>query len=277
MTMGITPDKHWEDRKHYRDRRFVQQDCGSETLTGKIRWAIEVLKQQDINGCITGSTLLDCDFDTWDKAPDIDIFVYTEQELIRTIGLLELKLGMIPGKGSEASNRQEKWKLDRLRKYGGTTKKFNLTTASFYADMGDNHIIVVNVTNKKNCENILQVLGSFDMSIIMRGYDIHSHFWLDIRTEPVNVAQPNLLRSHDAELWTVSKWIRQWDRVIKYYNRGFDTRPMARFYLELIDEALAGGELFTTEKGKETYAQFAVEFLQVKEVIKEWLEVHDED
>lgn len=277
MSMGITPDKTWQDGEHYRDRCFVQTDCGAETLDGKIRWAIKVLKQQDINGCITGSTLLECDFNLWDKAPDIDIFVYTEQELIHAISILEHKLGMKPGKGTTASNRQEEWKLDRLRKYGGTTKKFNLTTASFYADMGDNHIIIVNVTNKKNCDNILQVLGSFDMSIIMRGYDIKNHFWLDLRTEPVNIAQPNLLRDHDAELWTVSKWIRQWDRVIKYYNRGFDTRPMARFYLELIDEALSGGELFTTEKGKETYAQFAAEFLQVREVIKEWLEVHDED
>lgn len=276
MTMGITRDKNWQDRKHYADRKFITEDCGCETLDGKIRWAIKVLQQQDINGCITGSTLLECDFNLWDKAPDIDIFVYTEQELIHAISILEHKLGMKPGKGTEQSNRQEEWKLSRLRKYGGTTKKFNLTTASLYANIGDD-TIVVNVTNKKNCENMLQVLGSFDMSIIMRGYDIKNHFWLDIRTEPVNVAQPNLLRSHDAELWTVSKWIRQWDRVIKYYNRGFDTRPMAEFYLELIDKALEGGELFTTEKGKETYEQFAAEFLQVKSVIEEWLEEHKED
>ena len=50
------------------------------TLTEKINDTIKLLKNTDIHGCITGSCMLDMDFDSWTETPDIDVFTYTENK-----------------------------------------------------------------------------------------------------------------------------------------------------------------------------------------------------
>ena len=83
------------------------------TLTEKIRNTIELLKDTDINGCITGSSMIpDVDFDEWDSVPDIDLFVYTEMQLLYASDYLVLKHGF------ELRNAGEEWKYDRVRNRG---------------------------------------------------------------------------------------------------------------------------------------------------------------
>ena len=255
---------------------------GLSTLKDKVEAAIEVVKLMPINGCITGSCLLDgFDPDGWGSTPDIDVFVYSEDDLIKATTIAEHALRMKPGTGSERSEKQERWKLNRLEK-NGLNYKIGITTYKFFS-CG----VIINFIFKQSkvkgkwvpLINAPSVLMSFDMSIVMQGYDIRSRCMFDLRpaNTPCNVAVPNPLRDHDCIMWTVAKWVRQFDRVVKYYNRGFDTRPMAEFYLKMIDECIEAGCLFDSDESNEAFDKFSEEFLVKRAIIADWLEDHKED
>ena len=188
---------------------------------------------------------------------------------------------MKPGTGSERSEKQERWKLNRLFK-GGLNKKIGITTYKFYCDG-----VVLNFTYKMTKEqgrwvpitDAPGVLRSFDMSIVLQAYDIESHIMYDLRPDnvPVTTAIPNPMRDHDCVMWTVSKWVRQFDRVVKYYSRGFDTRPVAEFYLKMIDECIDAGCLFDSDESHEAFDMFSEEFIAKRAVIADWLEDHKDD
>lgn len=260
------------------DEIFIKSSCHS-TLD-KMDALVEQIKSWPINGCITGSYWLPgFDPDGWGTIPDIDVFVYSERDLIQAIDIAMYGYGMKPGKGKPKSDAQEKWKLERLQETG-LNKRIGITTYSFYCDG-----VIVNITHKQQkvdgrwmpLTSASQVLESFDMSIVMQAYDIKHDVMYDMRVGNPRVATPNPVRTYDTKLWTVAKWIRQFDRVIKYYNRGYDTRPMARFYLKLIDDCLAAGCLFESEAGQEMFETYTEEFKAQRDVIKNWLEEHEED
>lgn len=278
MPMGLyAADKKriFQYKELMKDARLPGLLKNEPSLKTKIRNTIELLKIQDISGCITGSCLLDEDFDEWESVPDVDVFVYSAEELVNACAILQHKLGMKPGTGTERSCKQEEWKLSRLRKTGAS-KKCPVTTHKFFCEG-----VIVNVSFKKEgnkpINSMLGVLGSFDMSIIMKGYDIKGMFYLDLRAGDPRVATPNLLRDHDCVMWNVAKWVRQFDRVIKYYSRGFDTRPMARFYLEMINQCIEQGCLFDSDPSKQAFDNFAEEFTAMAERIAGWLDEHEED
>lgn len=255
---------------------------GCKNTKEKIEVMIEVVKTMPIHGCITGSCFLPgFDPDAWGSTPDVDVFVYSEADLIRAITLAEYTLDMKPGTGSDRSEKQERWKIGRLFK-SGLNKKLGITTYKFECDG-----VVLNFTYKMSKEqgrwvpitDAPGVLRSFDMSIVMQGYDIESRVMFDLRPDdvPVTTAVPNPLRDHDCVMWTVSKWVRQFDRVVKYYSRGYDTRPMAEFYLKMIDECIDAGCLFDSEESHEAFDAFSEEFLAKRAIIADWLEDHKED
>jgi hypothetical protein len=186
---------------------------------------------------------------------------------------------MVPGSGTERSRQQEEWKLARLRQ-SGLNRKLGITTYKFWCEG-----VILNFTFKQRKFHgrwvpILDtpgVLQSFDMSIVMQGYDIMHHVMYDMRTGDPKVATPNPLRDHDCVMWTVAKWVRQFDRVVKYYNRGFDTRPMAKFYLDMIDGCIEAGCLFDSEESQEAFESFSSEFLEKRASIADWYDEHKED
>ena len=235
---------------------------------------INLLKELPINGCITGSSMIDGDYDNWESQPDIDLFVYARPQLQYAANLL------IQVYGFEPLNAGEQWKINRLNNYD-RKKKMPVETLKVTKDG-----IVVNISYKENKTNIFDVLASFDMSIIMVGYDIKKHVLLDLRcgwpnmvredkenrwSPNVNVAYPNPLRNQDVNMYGVQMWVRQFDRVIKYWNRGYDTRPMAEFYIKLIDGVLETGKLFSTEKGEAAFNAFVETYEPLKQKMEDWL------
>lgn len=250
------------------------------TMKEKVADAIELVKTLSIDGCITGSCLLpDFDPEAWGTVPDIDVFVFGENELVSAIEIATHALKMEPGSGTERTRKQEEWKLARL-KQSGLNYKIGITTYKFFCDG-----VILNFTFKQRKFHgrwipILDtpgVLQSFDMSIVMQGYDIKHHVTYDLRVGDPNVAIPNPLRDHDCVMWTVAKWVRQFDRVVKYYNRGFDTRPMAKFYLDMIDECIGAGCLFDSEESQEAFESFSQEFIEKRASIADWYDSHKED
>lgn len=258
-----------------------QKKKGSPLTTmEKMEAAIELVKSSPIDGCITGSCWLPgFDPDGWGTKPDVDVFVFGEDELVRAVNFTMYALKMEPGKGSDRSRKQEEWKLQRLMR-SGLNHKIGITTYTFNCDG-----VMLNITFKQKrvqgrwypITTTADVLGSFDMSIVMQGYDIQHHVFYDMRVGDPKVAVPNPLRDHDCVMWTVAKWVRQFDRVVKYYNRGFDTRPMARFYLDMIDQCIEAGCLFDSEESQTAFESFSSEFIEKRAAIADWLEAHEED
>ena len=250
---------------------------GAETNLEKIDTAINMVKLMPINGCITGSVWLPgFDPDAWGTTPDVDVFVYSQNDLVKAVTYAEHKLRMTPGTGTARSEQQERWKLQRLYS-AGLNYKLGITTYKFFCDG-----VVLNFTYKQvksggrwtALDNAPAVLMSFDMSFVMQAYDIKTHVMFDLRPDYVDerTAIPNPLREQDCMVWTISKWVRQFDRVVKYWNRGYDTRPMARFYIEMIDKCIEAGCLFDSDESKETFENFSSEFLEKRAAIAEWLE-----
>lgn len=250
-------------------------------MTDSIRSVQDMLKQTGINGCITGSSMLDADFDTWDEIPDVDVFVYDEAGLVNLADMLEYRYGMKPATKGEA------WKLNRIRTKGGQ-KKAALSTIK----MKDSNDVLVNITWKKGKTTLSSVLASFDMSIIMLGYDIKHGFGQDLRTgakagvfddknklwsDSDTVAVPNPLRDQDVDMYGTEMWVRQFDRVIKYWNRGFDTRPMARFYIKLITEVIDNGKLFNSERADDAFNGFVTTYEPLKQKMISWLADKEDD
>ena len=242
--------------------------------TQDIKDVIEMLKSTDINGCITGSSMLDEDFDTWDQAPDVDVFVYNEMQLLHASDMLMYKHGF------KLLSAGEEWKFDRVCNRGAQNNAA-LTTMKLVNDKG----VVVNITYKKWKNNIMAVLASFDMSCIMIGYDIPFGWGIDMRTRDIKVfddkydrwsddpkvSKPNPMRKQDADMYGVEMWVRQYDRVIKYWNRGIDTRPMAEFYIDLINGVIAKGRLFDSAKSEESYNGFVSTYEPLRDKMVEWL------
>ena len=241
-----------------------------------IAQVIEQLSNSNIDGCITGSAYMaeysGVDVTNWTETPDVDVFCYSEQALVHALCFAMWQMGCSPGTGIPGSKRQEEWKIDRA--FVGKFQKNSIVTT---VKMQHPNGVTVNLTYKRGRENLLAVLSSFDMSIIMIGVDIRSKSVADLRGDHHNVATPNRFRSFDTSIWNVETWVRQFDRVIKYYNRGFDTRPMAEFYLQLIDASLAEGAVFTSEKYIDMYEEYTKGFMEQRKRIAAWLEEHKED
>ena len=240
----------------------------------KIKEVIDLLKGSQINGCITGSSMLDADFDMWSEKPDIDLFVYTDSSLLSAVNWLMYKHGFEP------ANDGERWKLDRIIEHG-IQRNSALASAKVERDG-----VTVNVVYKKGKSTVFDVLASFDMSIIMVGYDIRTKVTIDLRvgwpgmvddpesrwsTSPM-IAVPNPIRKQDVDMYGVEMWVRQWSRVIKYWNRGFDTRPMAEFYCRLISGVIAKGQLFASEKSENAYNSFCDTYKPLQEKMQAWLD-----
>jgi len=240
-------------------------------LTDQIESVIDMLKDSGINGCITGSSMLDEDFDLWETAPDVDVFVFAEPQLLDSANKLIYKYGFEP------ATKGEEWKLNRIRNRG---MQKNASLQTIKLKHGD---IIVNITWKYGKTTLASVLSSFDMSIIMVGYDIKHKVGLDLRcvtdatfgeggwSPSPRVAYPNPLRDQDVDMYGAQMWIRQFDRVIKYWNRGYDTRPMAKFYIKLIDQVIETGKLFNSQASEDAFTGFVEEYMPMRDRMVQWL------
>lgn len=250
------------------------------TYTEKVKDVIQMLASTDIKGCISGSSMIpDADFDVWTDVPDVDVFVYSEPQLAYAINQLQFAYGFEP------KTKGEQWKIDRINQRGGWNKTA-LSTVKL-----EKCGVTVNLTWKKGKIDLLSVLSSFDMSIIMIGLDIPTGVVLDLRTgngivkdDPKHIwsddpfkAVPNPLREQDVDMYGTEQWVRQFARAIKYWNRGFDTRPMARFYIGLIDGVIETGRLFESENSEARFSEFVSTFQPVRDKMAKWLEERDDD
>ena len=225
--------------------------------------AISYLKEQDINGCITGSCML-----KYFEGADVDIFTYDEAaftKLIFTLYHNPMFLLIEP---------MEKWKFEdwTTNPYKGSLKKLGLISIKFKYNMS----IDVNIVFKEKNHTIFDVLSTFDMDIISIGYDLKTKKTLDLSEHIEGKATWNKWNKsfYNPNIWAVSRILRQFERVVKYYNRGYNTDEITLKYKEILQSMLDYENIFSSIKVNEKVESVKTNSKILIKILDKWLETH---
>ena len=228
-----------------------------------IKKVVKWIKEQPIQGCITGSCMIGY-FDN----QDVDVFVYDEKSFNKILYAMEYN------KDFQILDPLEKWKYDQyMTKNNDNFYKFSLITIKFTY----NTCVDVNIILKKKCFNIFSVLETFDMDIIAKGYDIGTKQYLDLSEKKGDkVVTWNKWNPvfYSSEVWQISRVLRQLERCFKYYKRGYNVDEVVKKYISLIEEIQNYTNIFSSESYTEQLKVRKDNTKIVKQICVKWLETH---
>ena len=236
--------------------------------------AITLIKEMDIKGCITGSSLLGY-FPDEEYIQDIDIFVYDMPSFTKALYYFHYHAMF------EITDSLELWKFKQStdKENKSYSKKGLVNTIKFTY----NTCIPINIIFKKESTDIFSVLSSFDMDIVCKAYDIQTKQILDLsENKGTKIATWNKWNTafYSGEVWQISRILRQLERCFKYHKRGYNTNSVVLKYIELIDQLQAFVNIFNSESYSEKLKLTKKNTKVVRQLCKTWLETHqitDED
>lgn len=219
---------------------------------------IAILKKQEVNGCITGSCLLD-----YFEGQDIDIFMYDEPSFTKLLWFMyynpmfTILDPMELHKFEDFTNRG-KSSLDSL---GLITIKFKY-----------NLCVDVNIIFKKFNKTCFDVISNFDLDIITTAYDIKTGKTISLRESTGKVGTWNTWNSsfYDVNFWGTKRLLRQWARVVKYTERGYDLSSVTTKYISIVEEIILTENFYKSEKGQKYFDDTIEQFEVVLKILKEW-------
>jgi len=228
--------------------------------------AIAYLKTLDIDGCMTGSCLLG-----YFEGSDIDVFCYSEASFTKLLYTLSFNPMF------SIIDKIEKWKFNDWcnSSYKSSIKKMGICTIKFHWNL----CMPVNIIFKEKANNIFSVLSSFDMDIIAKGYDLMSKQYLDLtekgkahdKIATWNKWNPTF---NNPNVWNINRILRQFKRVIKYQNRGYDTDLITKKYLEILNDILSYENIFNSSKVDEKVTSVKESSTILIAILNKWLETH---
>lgn len=229
----------------------------------QIENVIEYIKTLEVNGCITGSCLLDY-FDN----QDVDIFIYDKNNYTKLLYALYYNDMFV------LADNKEKWKFNQFTLIDKDKYKTPVMSIVFLY----NTCVRVNIILKQNATDIFSVLSSFDMNIICKGYDIKTKQVLDLTGDSTKTKIVDWNRwnpqFYDWTAWSVRKILRQIDRCPKYHERGYNTDNMIRKYIEIMDETKNIENVFESESFSEQLKELHQQTDALKGFCKLWLDTH---
>lgn len=230
----------------------------------QIENAINWIKQQDVDGCITGSALLE-----YFEGQDVDVFLYNEKAFTK------LFYAMYHNKMFTILDKLELWKAEMFmnKESFGNKHHTGVQTVKFMW----NTCVPINIILKKNCSNIFSVLSSFDLNIISKGYDLKTKEYLDLTTNPGKIASWNKWNPafQSTEIWSISRILRQLERVFKYHKRGYNTDAVVVKYMELIDTVQEFQSIFSSENFNDKLKITQENTLIIRQLCELWLKTHE--
>jgi len=228
----------------------------------QINNALELLKKQDVNGCITGSVLLD-----YFEGADIDLFMYDKSSFNKLLFFMHYNPMFTILDPLEKHKFHEYINEDKssLESIGLITIKFKY-----------NLCIDVNVVFKKFHKNIFDVLSNFDLDIISNGYDIKTGKLLSLRETSGLEGTWNRWNTsfYKSDFWSTKRLLRQFERVIKYTQRGYNLDSVTDKYIELIEEIIKTENFYKSEKGSKYFNDTMEQFQIVLKILKIWKTEH---
>jgi len=220
--------------------------------------AIALIKKQDVNGCITGSVLLD-----YFEGADIDVFVYDKSSFNKLLFFMHYNPMFL------ILDKLEQHKFDEyINEDKSSLESIGLITIKFKYNL----CIDVNIVFKKFHKNIFDVLSNFDLDIIANGYDIKTGNFLSLRTTTGLEGTWNRWNTsyYKCNLWSCKRLLRQFSRVVKYTERGYNLESVTDKYISLIEEILDKDNIYKTEKGTIFYEKTQKEFEIVLKILQVW-------
>jgi hypothetical protein len=224
----------------------------------QINSAIEILKEQKINGCITGSALLE-----YFEGQDIDLFVYDKSSFNKLLFFMHYNSMF------NILDPLEKYKFDEyINNDKSSLEKLGLITIKFKYNL----CVDVNVIYKKFHKNCFDVLSNFDLDIITTGYDIKTKETLSLRQTTGKVGTWNKWNNsfHETDFWSTKRLLRQFERVIKYTERGYDLSAVTDKYIEIIKEIIKKENFYKSEKGTAYFTENIEQFEIVLKILQNW-------
>jgi hypothetical protein len=230
----------------------------------QINNAIEWIKEQDVEGVITGSCLLD-----YYEGQDIDIFTYNESAFTKLI------YSMYHNPMFLLMDPIEKWKFKDWTEstYRGSLKKLGLVSIK----MVYNTCVNVNIIFKENKKSIFDVLASFDMDIIAKGYDLKTKKILDLSEGREGIATWNKWNKsfYNVNIWSMNQLLRQFERIIKYHKRGYNTDEITLKYKEILKDMMEYENIFNSAKVDEKVEIIKKNGIILNQILDKWLETHE--
>jgi hypothetical protein len=224
----------------------------------QIKDAMNILKNQDIDGCITGSALLE-----YFPGQDIDVFVYNESSFTALLYFMHynpmfLILDSLEENKFKEYTKNNKSSLDSL---GLITIKFKY-----------NLCVDVNVIFKKFNKTCFDVVSNFDLDIITTAYDIKTGKTISLRESTGNVGTWNKWNStfYRCNFWGTKRLLRQFERVVKYTQRGYDLTSVTDKYIEIIEEIILTDNFYKSDKGTKYFDDTIEQFEVVLKILKIW-------
>jgi hypothetical protein len=235
-------------------------------MRNQIKNVINYLKQQDIDGCITGSCLLD-----YFEGQDVDLFCYSEKSFTKIFYTL------YHNPMFNILDKLEEWKANMFMNnadFNNTKHTSGIQTIKFTY----NTCIPVNIIYKKHCNNIFAVLSSFDLNVISKGYDLKTKEYLDLTNSSVvtKIVSWNKWNPmyYSTEIWTIGRILRQLERCFKYHKRGYNTDLVIQKYIELINGLLQYQNIFSSENFSEKLKITQKNTEIIKSICEVWLQTH---
>jgi hypothetical protein len=220
--------------------------------------AIEILKKQDVNGCITGSCLLG-EF----EGQDIDLFVYDKPSFNKLLFYMYYDSMFTILDPLEQHKFQEYIDTDR-----SSLKQLGLITIKFKYNL----LVDVNIVYKEHHRTIFDVLSNFDMDIIATGYDIKTQETISLRQTTGLKGTWNKWNTsfYKSDFWSIKRLLRQFERVIKYTERGYDLTSVTDKYIQIVEDIISKENYYKTEKGTKFYNDTIEQFEVVLKILQAW-------
>lgn len=224
---------------------------------------IEWIKTQDIDGCITGSCLLE-----YFEGADVDVFTYNEAAFTKLI------YAMYYNPMFTILDPLEKWKFTDWTETAnkGSLKKLGLVSLKFTY----NTCIEVNVIFKEKNNSVFDVISSFDMNIVCKGIDLKTKQVLDLTGGLTKIATWNKYNKafYKTNIWSVSRILRQLLRCVKYHRRSYNTDDIVLKYKELLEDVMQQDSIFSSEKVDEKTTAVRTNGKLLIQIMDKWLETH---
>ena len=224
----------------------------------QINDCIKILKEQEIEGCITGSCLLD-----YFEGQDIDLFTYSKSNFTKLLYF------MYYNPMFNILDPLEKHKFDEyINNDKSSLEQLGLITIKFKYNL----CVDVNVIFKKHQNNVFSVISAFDLDIIAVGYDIKTKKTISLRESSGLEGTWNKWNNsfYKSEFWSTKRLLRQFERVIKYTNRGYDLTSVTDKYIEIVEEIIKTENFYKSDKGTKYFEDTIDQFEVVLKILKSW-------
>lgn len=222
--------------------------------------AVDILKKQQVNGCITGSCMLEFN-ENWNQ--DIDLFVYDKASFTKILWFMYYNpmftiLDPLENHKFRDFVDNDKSSLEQL---GLITIKFKY-----------NLLVDVNVIYKKFHKTCFDVISNFDLDIVTTAYDIRTGKTLTLRETTGKEGTWNTWNPtfYQPDFWSTKRLLRQFERVIKYTERGYNLTSVTDKYISIVEDIISTENYYKSEKGLKYFEDTMEQFEVVLKILQTW-------